>query len=106
MRDDECSSASHDFLKRRYQIGFGADIKRARRLVENEQYSVFQKCARDREALALSAGEARSAFADLGVVSLRQSHNELMRMGGRSCGDDIGAARIETAIGNVVSDRG
>src|SRR5579884_3266207 len=106
MRDDEGRSSSHDLLKRGNQISFGANVERAGGLVEDEQRSVFQKCARDGKALPLSAGEARASFSDLGVVALRESQNEFVGVSCSGCSNDLRAAGIEAPVGNIVSNCG
>ena len=45
---------------------------------------VLQKCARQRDALPLAAGEAHTAFADDRLVPLRQRDDEIVRIGGAS----------------------
>ena len=42
---------------------------------------VLEQRARDRQALALAAGEAQAELADHGVVAVRQLHDELVRVG-------------------------
>ena len=55
--------------------------QRRRRLVEQQHAAVAQQGARDGQALALSAGQARAALAEHGVVALRQPFDEAVGLG-------------------------
>ena len=52
------------------------------RLVEHDQERVAIERARQRDALALSARERFAAFADRGVIAVRQPEDQLVRAGG------------------------
>src|SRR5262249_59577168 len=73
MRDDEGRAAFHHLGQRRLDSGLGQRVERARRLVENEDWRILEQRPRDRQTLALSAGEQASAFTDVGGKTLRQA---------------------------------
>src|SRR5437763_607242 len=69
VRDDERRAPAHEFRQRGHDRGFGRRIERARRLVENQDWRIFQECPRDADALALSHAEVPAALADLRIVA-------------------------------------
>jgi hypothetical protein len=50
----------------------GGGIEAAGGFVEDEYLGLLEQCSCNRDALLLSAGESHAAFADLGLVALRQ----------------------------------
>ena len=50
----------------------GGAIQAAGSFVEDQYPGLREQCASDRDALFLPAGESHAAFADLGLVALRQ----------------------------------
>ena len=56
-------------------------IDRGQRLVEDQDRRVAQQCPRDRQTLALSAGQIDAALADDRVIALRQLRDEFVRVG-------------------------
>ena len=56
-------------------------VERAGRLVEDQDARVGDQRARDGDALALAARQARAALADDGVVALGQLEDEFVRAG-------------------------
>ena len=57
------------FLDESFRLG----VERGRRFVENENRRIDEQRARDGESLALAAGQPRAAFAEDGVVAVRQA---------------------------------
>ena len=70
----------------------GVGVERAGGLVEDEDGRVLEQRARDREALALAAGERGAALADDGVVAVGQAADEVVRVGGS--GGRLDLARV------------
>src|SRR5215213_7389380 len=70
VRDDERRAAAHQPRDRRLDEALGFRIERARRLIEEQDRRVLEKGAGERDALALAAGQAVAAVADLGRVAL------------------------------------
>src|SRR6059036_2529015 len=71
----------HETLHRVEDAGLGPEVHGARGFVEDEDRRVPQEGAGERDALALAAGEAQAALANLGVVALRQPGDELVGVG-------------------------
>src|SRR5439155_773757 len=80
VRDEEGRAALGQSVQGLQQSVFGFDVERAGRLVEDQNGRVLQQGARNRNALALAAGERRPALADHGVVAVGQTHDELVRV--------------------------
>src|SRR5262245_10368162 len=71
----------HETFHRFYDGGLSLNVQSAGRLIQNEDWSVLEKCARQRNSLTFTSGKKHAPFADLGLVSFRQTHDEVMRVG-------------------------
>ena len=69
MRDHQRGASLHQPLERGLHERLALGIERRRRLIEQQQRRVAQDRARDRDALALAAGERHAALADRRVDS-------------------------------------
>ena len=101
MRDHEARASSHGARERFLNNGFGLRVERARRLVQDQDARVFQKDARDRDALAFAAGELVAAVADDRLVPLRQRADDVVDVGGLRRRFDLGLRRAEPAVADV-----
>ena len=72
VRDHQRGAALHQPLERRLHQRLALGVERRGRLVEQQERRVAQDRARDRDALALAAGQRHAALADRRVVALRQ----------------------------------
>ena len=72
----------HQPIERLLDHGLVLRIDRGERFVEDQDRRVAQNRARDREALALPAGQARAALADHRLVTVGQRLDELVRVCG------------------------
>ena len=68
--DDERGAAVQQAAQRALDLALGADVDRARRLVEDQDARVGEQRARERDELALPEREAEAALAELGVVAV------------------------------------
>ena len=85
-------------------------VERRGRLVEHQDRRILQDHARDRDALALSAGKFHAALADLRLVAapafpILQVEDELVRMRELRCRDNLGVGCARPAVTDVVADR-
>src|ERR1035437_522577 len=80
-------------------------IERGGGFIQDENGGIFQKSARNRQPLALAAGEIGAALAQHRVVALRQSADEFIGFGGACRSFDLGPRCVGAAIGNVLGDR-
>jgi hypothetical protein len=69
-------------------IDFALVVKRAGRLVKNQNARVRDQSSCDRDALTLAARKRASAFTDHGVVTIRQFQDELVSAGETGGGQD------------------
>ena len=92
--------------KARWMRRLGDAVQRGGGLVENEDGRVFQKDAGDGDALLLSAGEERSALADIGVEAVGHGHgcprSSSALRGGLL---DLGVGGVGAAVADVLADR-
>src|SRR5579871_4555953 len=102
--DDKCRASFHQLLQCFLDLPFALGIQRRRCFVEKQDGCVAQHGACNGNALALSAGELESAFADRAVVSVRQLRDETFRGGGLRGGHDLFTASVATAVTNVFCD--
>src|SRR5215470_18573653 len=70
MRDDKRRASKCKPFHRIDDRGFGFEIDRTRRLVEDENRCILEESARKSDALALSAGKTHAAFTDDVLVAL------------------------------------
>src|SRR4051812_12416352 len=104
VRDDERRAAVQEPPERTLDLSLGADVDRARRLVEDQDARVGEERARERDELALAEGEAEAALAELGVVAVLEEVDEIVGAdrGGRS--GDLVARRLGPAERDVVGN--
>src|SRR5207249_8065988 len=84
----------------------GLQIHGTGRLVENENWGVLQKSARDGDALTLAAGEAHTPLADRRQITLRQAADEVMGIGGFGRRNDLILMCPRPGVGDVLRDTG
>ncbi len=101
MRDDDRGAALHQLFERLLHEPLGLRVERTRRLVEQQNRRILEYRARQRDALALAAREARAALAEERVVALRQLAQELVGRGRDRGRFDLGIARARTSVADV-----
>ncbi len=105
VRQDQRGAAGHQAIQRLLDDCLVLRIDRRQRLVQHQDRRVAQQCAGDGDTLALAARQARAAFPDHRLVVVRQSFDEVMRIGGARGGDDVGLAGVGAAEAQVFLDR-
>jgi hypothetical protein len=105
MRDDQHRAPLHDFAHVLLDDALAFVIKRAGRFVENQDARVHDESASDGDALALAAGEVRSALAYLRVIALRQFEDEVVRARQPRGLDDALDRHAGVGQRDVVADR-
>jgi hypothetical protein len=103
VRDDEDGTSLEQsvdgFLHQALRLG----VQRGGGFVEDEDRRIDEQGARNGETLALSSGEARTAFTENGVVPVRQRHDEVVRVGRARGGVDLRVAEAPAGgIGDVL----
>jgi len=96
MRDDQARPSLHDHVECGLDRGFVVGVERTGRFVEDQDARVLEEHSSDRETLALAAGELVAAFADDGLVAVRQRRDEVVNVGrGRDLGElFVGCVRL------------
>ena len=105
MRDDDGRSAGAQTPQRGEYDLLGDGVERRGRLVEDENRRILQNRARDAEALALAARQPAAGLGDFGVISFRQSRDELVRVRRARGFLDLLRRRVEATVAQVVGDR-
>ena len=82
---------------------FGFTIERSGRLVQQQDRRILHECARDRDALALAAGQLDAAVADHGVETFRQAVDEIAAGRDRRP-QHLVVGRIGPAIADVLAN--
>ena len=104
MRDGDDRSPFHQLAGGFFEQGFGFRVEAGGGFIHDEDGRIFEEGARKGESLCLSAGEARSAFADDGLIFLRQAFDEVMQTCGLRGNDDFFVSCIRFAESNVGGD--
>src|SRR5205807_6623500 len=79
-------------------------IERGGRLVEQDDRRILDQGARYGDALALAARQLQAALADLSVVAVGKSRDEIVRMSGFGRRHDLGLAGVRFAEGDVLAN--
>src|SRR5439155_11192459 len=92
MCDDDDGAPAHDVAHIRLDDLFALIIERARRLVEYQDARLRRERTRNRNALALAAGEVGATLLDLGIIAERQLGDEFISTCKARDRDDLRAA--------------
>ena len=96
--DHEHRAVRHQAVDRLLYEALGLGVEGAGRLVEDQERWIAQQRPRDRDALALPAGEPRAALAQQGVVGLRELGDELVRVRGAGGAAYLLEREVTTAV--------
>ncbi|NDC59559.1 MAG: polysaccharide deacetylase family protein, partial [Alphaproteobacteria bacterium] len=80
VRDDDHGAPATERGERMLEGPLGLCVQRVGRLVEQEKFRIADDGARERDPLALTAGQAPPAVAETRVPALRQAFDEAIRM--------------------------
>ena len=99
LRDDKLRR-TRNFIPERFpnhRIRFGIDG--GSRVVENQDFRLFEQCARDAKPLLLTAGYVCAAALYVGIVTVRKSRDKFIRAGKLTNADQllVGSVRIAPA---------
>ena len=73
MRDHNGRAIDHQGVQRGTNVTFAEGVEMRSRFIEDENRRIFQEGPRDRDALALTAGELDTALSDASLKALWQS---------------------------------
>src|SRR4051812_30445187 len=105
MRDHERRAAEHEVLECFLHEAFAFAVERTRRLVQHKDRGIFQDGARDRDALALPAGELDAAITDDGFVAFRETVDEFSGVRLARGFANLVEARAGFSVADVIGDR-
>ena len=80
MGDHERGAALHHSIESGVDLGFGDRIECAGRLIQDQDWRIFQQRTRDRQALTFAAGEHAAAFAGIGFEFQVTALDEVERL--------------------------
>ena len=106
VSDDDGGAVRHQSVERVLHQSLTLSVERGSRLIEQQQRSVPQQRARDRDALALAARQARTAFAEEGVEAVGQRVQEIGGIGVARRLPQLLVARVPIAVAQIVASRG
>ena len=105
MRDDERRASLHQERERLLDAALGVGIERGRGFVEDQDRSVLEEGAGDRDALTLAAGKAPAPLADLSEEAFGLGLDEFQGSGHAGGLADLGVAGGRTTQADVLEDR-
>ena len=103
--DDDRRPAAHRLAQAVADLRLGRRVDRRGRVVEDQDARVDDERARDRDALALAAGERDPALADHRVVAVRQRLDELVRLREARRALDLLVGRVGASERDVLAHR-
>ena len=105
VADDERRARVHQPAQRALDLGLGGGVDARCRVVEDQDARVLEQRARDRDALALPAGQRQPALADERVVAVGQARDERVDACLARRLLDLVVARLGPRVGDVVAQR-
>ena len=105
VRDGQHCAPLAGGAQRVLDLLFRVGVERACCLVQQQDRRVLEQRARNPHALLFTARQLEPTLTHGRVVPVRQTHNEIMDLGGAGGVKDVLFARVVPAIGDVVADR-
>ena len=98
--DHQCGAAHHGFVQGSLHHFFALRVERAGGFVQQQKRRVLQNSPRNRDALALPARQAHAPVTQIGVKTLGQFADELLRISRFGGSVHI----LQTGVGSAVAD--
>ena len=102
MGDDDGRAILHEVLYGILDEAFGLGVEGRSGFVEDEDRRVFEDSAGDRYALTLATREARTTVANVGLIAIGGSHDEIVGIGNASGLFDFGLCGRFDTEGDIV----
>ena len=102
--DDEAGAVGEQAFERFLNELFGAGVHAGGGLVEDEDGGVLEERAGDADALFFADAEFDAAFADAGIVALRQRDDEIVAIGGSGRGEELLVGGVQFAEEDVFAE--
>src|SRR4051794_5658896 len=103
VRDDQRRAPGQQASEAALNARLGGDVNARGSLVEHEYPRVDDYCSRERDELALAAGESLAALADFCIETVGQALEHLERVDGLGGGEHVVNAGARLGPGDVVS---
>ena len=103
VRDDKSGPSAGGVGDCALDLILGGRVDGGGGIIQHENARVGEKGAGEGDALALSAGEGHAAFADDGSIRLVKLKDEVMRLCGGGCSDDLVFCRAGFAESDIVA---
>ena len=81
LGDDQTCRIRDLLLEGPADLRIGRGVDRARAVIQDQDLRFFEQCARDAQALLLTAGDVGAALLDIGVISLGHLLDEFVGTG-------------------------
>src|SRR5690625_103916 len=104
VRDHQRGASLEDTVDRPLDLVLRGAVDGTGRVVENEDAGVGEEGAGDGKALSLPARECHATLAQHRLVTVPEGRYEVVRLGCPGSGDDLLAARVRLAEGDVLRD--
>ena len=104
MRDNEHRTSVHEAVHAGLHDGLRAGINRAGRLIEDHNRRIGNRRTRDGKQLALTLRQTAAVAVDDGIVAVRQSADEVVRIGKLRRSHDFLVGRIQTTVADIIAD--
>src|ERR1700687_1571130 len=105
VSDHESRASLHHFIESGVNLGFGDGVERTGRLIEDQDWWIFQERARDRQPLPLAAGQHAPALAGIGLESPLAALDEFQRLGAGRRDPQFLIGGVRFADAQIVRDR-
>ena len=104
VRDEEARAPLHQPLHRLEDPGLGRHVDRARGLVEHQDAAALEEGPGQRDPLPLATRQPHPALTDRGVVAVRETADEPVRVRLVGGGDDLAHAGVRPGVADVLRD--
>ena len=102
MGNHKCRTILCQPFQRFLNHAFALIIKRWCGFIENQDRWIFQKNTGNRQSLLLSTGQLDPSLSDIGIVSVWELHDKLMRIGILGRRNDFLSCRSRFSVGNIL----
>ena len=104
VRDNEHRTSVHEAVHAGLHDGLRAGINRAGRLIKNHNRRIGNSRTRDGKQLALTLRQTAAVAVDDSIIAVRQSADEVVRVGQLRRCLDLLVGRIQAAVADIIAN--